>query len=280
MMVVESTGGPDGLVGANRLAADNTDYDIGILFPTSDSEVEIIRPIPRAPKRQIGDTEINSLSKEPAKKKRPSDRRPALFQTTPLIAQAVTVNCFDSLCRKQFCTCPTIAESTELAMNASGDVIGTEEDQLRFKSKCETSGQSALKQMVEVMKKIQNRSEFAKNCSPMTMEEYMQSVYSILKMVDVTSQGVHLTPAPQVLSALEAGRMNGQETEKLLMDLQTAGWGYLKRVNSLVTEDKHRHSFCLRSSSWSLDLYKNRCWRSLDTVLDNCPSLKVKRQIR
>ncbi|KAA1120234.1 hypothetical protein PGT21_037294, partial [Puccinia graminis f. sp. tritici] len=83
-----------------------------------------------------------------------------------------------------------------------------------------------------------------------------------------------------IFGASEAGRMNGQETEKLVMDLQTAGWGYMKRLNSLVAEERHRHSFCMHSSSWTVDLYKNRCWRLLETVLDNCPSLKAKRQIR
>jgi hypothetical protein len=57
-------------------------------------------------------------------------------------------------------------------MNASGDVKGTKEDQSRFKSNYEMSGQAALRQMTGVMKKIQNWREFANNASPMTIEEY------------------------------------------------------------------------------------------------------------
>ncbi|KAA1077399.1 hypothetical protein PGT21_006023 [Puccinia graminis f. sp. tritici] len=261
-------------------ATETTDYNMEILFPPSDSEVEIIRPLLRPQKRRIEETELSIPPGTSAKKQRLPYRRPALAQSIPFVTPSVAVDCSDGTCRKKFCTCPTLAENTDLALDLSGADFGTDEDRLRFKQKSEASARSALKRMLEIMKTIKNRREFVKNSSPAMMEYYMGCMYSIMKMVEVTCPGGYLTPEPQIPGASEASTMNGQQTQALMMNLQTAGWGYLKRVINLVGDENYCTNFCAVSTCLQLDLYKSRCWRALDTVLDNCPSLKTRTQIR
>jgi hypothetical protein len=159
--------------------------------------------------------------------------------------------------------------------------LGTEDELLSMKEKLERLGSSALKEVVKIMKDNNQRSEFLRIVSPLSMKRYMRSMYAILRMVEVTSPGVYQTTLKWEVSGVsEAGHSNEQEakTKNLILGFHAAGTKYLRRTMMLVGERKYRERFCVQSSFGLVDQYQECCWDLLDTVINNIPSLEKKKR--
>jgi hypothetical protein len=156
----------------------------------------------------------------------------------------------------------------------------SESERLAANKRAEESGRLALKKALDILKKIQNRQDFVGSASPVTIEAFMHSTRSILKMVEDGLPSQPESPLPQVPSAVDTFRMNRKELEEWMLATHTKGWISMKQAVSLMGKARFRKNMVANSTTHYVDIYKRRCHEVLGVVEDHCPGVAARKQVR
>ncbi|WAQ80999.1 hypothetical protein PtA15_1A337 [Puccinia triticina] len=198
-----------------RSRIDLIDPDIQIIgskVTTIDSDVKVSGNHNAWPLKR-GNTDDNEIQSHQPPSKKQRKRWAALSSSMPLVV--ATLN------------------------NGLSNLGNSVEECLRLNQKSEESGKSALKQLMKILKKKENQTEFANETSPMLMERFMLCMHSILTMVKEYLVNVSVTPPHNIPGVSEKGRMNRSEVNKLVEEFKMVGWQHLKQVCALLTEANH-----------------------------------------
>ncbi|WAR51889.1 hypothetical protein PtB15_1B325 [Puccinia triticina] len=171
-----------------RSRIDLIDPDIQIMgskVTTIDSDVKVSGNHNAWPLKR-GNTDDNEIQSHQPPSKKQRKRWAALSSSMPLVV--ATLN------------------------NGLSNLGNSVEECLRLNQKSEESGKSALKQLMKILKKKENQTEFANETSPMLMERFMLCMHSILTMVKEYLVNVSVTPPHNIPGVSEKGRMNRSET--------------------------------------------------------------------
>ncbi|KAA1109990.1 hypothetical protein PGT21_005863 [Puccinia graminis f. sp. tritici] len=230
------------------------------------SDIEIIQP--RPPKRPIDASTLEL----PQIVKKPRKRRSALTSSAPLVTSITG-------------TTTTLAQHTHLiatiARSSSNTVLDTfEQERLRINLLSLSSGRLALKETFEIMKIPKNRKEIATLASPMTLEEFMLGMYTILRMVQESCPGSSLSRPSEITGASNANRMNRKGLMTLIEEMQKEAWGFLKQVHGLLNESKYWESLSSRSTAEHVEKFRDQCHAMRSLIEEHCPSHGKRTQLR
>ncbi|PLW13692.1 hypothetical protein PCANC_15582 [Puccinia coronata f. sp. avenae] len=156
----------------------------------------------------------------------------------------------------------------------------SESERLADNKRAEESGRLALKKALDILKKIQNRQDSVGSASPVTIEAFMHSTRSILKMVEDGLPSQPESPLPQVPLAVNTFRMNRKELEEWMLATHTKGWISMKQAVSLMGKARFRKNMVADSTTHYVDIYKRRCHEVLGVVEDHCPGVAARKQVR